>query len=57
MSIEVLEESRPVLAEYARISIAFEVREVADVVESRSHAGRFVPGAARDRGALCEGLR
>ena len=42
MIIDVLEESQPALAEYARIPIGFEVREVADVAESVSHVGRFV---------------
>ena len=42
MRVEVEEESQPSLAEYAQIPIAFEVREVVDVVESISHTGRFM---------------
>jgi GNAT superfamily N-acetyltransferase len=42
MVIEVREDSAAGLAEYARISIAFEVREIFDVASSDGSPGRFI---------------
>lgn len=41
MTIDVEEERAPALADYARVPIAFTVREVADVVEAPSGRGAF----------------
>lgn len=42
MSFEVREESAAALAEYARVSIAFEVREIFDVAESADGREKFI---------------
>jgi GNAT superfamily N-acetyltransferase len=41
MIVDVEEEREPVLSEYARVPIAYMVREVADVIEASSGRGRF----------------